>query len=200
MRVSVLSVMIALGIALGLSWEVSAETYLWTDEQGIVHMTNQWANVPESMRSRVSVRESSPEPRETPPAAEQAVHPLPAVEPQTVRQSPQPVPPDLAETPRLAPPPSAVAPYAGDTSVLIPNHRPFVHRPKKLSPAFPYNVRRDPFDPNFVWVGRNRVPKATFTYPHVSLEQQAQFRNRIRRLEQRKSGPHNPSPAHPVRP
>jgi hypothetical protein len=200
MRVSVLWMMLALGIALGLSCEVSAEIYLWTDERGVVHMTDQWTNVPESMRSRVSVREGSPEPRETPPAAEQAGRPLPPVEPHTVRQPPQQMPPDLAETPPLAPPSSAVAPYASDTSVLIPTYRPFVHRPKKLSPPFPYNVRLDPFDPNFVRVGPNRVPKDTFTYPRVSLEQQARFRNRIRALEQRKSGSHNASPAHPGRP
>jgi hypothetical protein len=55
--------MVGFGLALAIimtgNRETSAEIYLWTDAQGVVHMTDQWANVPESMRSRTSVRESS---------------------------------------------------------------------------------------------------------------------------------------------
>jgi hypothetical protein len=200
MRAIVFWVMVTLGIVLGLSWEVSAEIYSWTDEQGVVHMTDQWTNVPEPMRSRVSVRESSPQPSDSLPASRQAERPLPPVEPQTVRPPTLQPPPDLGETPSLAPPSSSAAPYVQDTPVLIPNDRPFVRHPRKLSPPFPYNVRLDPFDQNFVWVGPNRVPKDAFTYPHVSLDEQAKFHDRVRALEQRKSGPHRASPAQPVRP
>jgi hypothetical protein len=197
MREKVVGVMVALAIVLGLTIEVSAEIYLWTDERGMVHMTNQWANVPESARSRVSVRESSPALSEGTPTMEQATQP---VEPRIVEQAPVQMPPDLAQTlPPTAPSPTVI-PYSGDSSGLIPRHRPFVHHPKKLSPPFPHNVRLDPFDPNFVWVGPSRVPKDTFTYPHISLDKQAQFRNRIRALEQRRSAPRKTIPTQPVRP
>jgi hypothetical protein len=173
------------------------EIYLWTDEQGVVHMTNQWANVPESARPRVSVRDSAPPPPEGMPATEPAARPD---EPVTVRQPPLQMSPDLAQVPpALALPPSDV-PYANGSSVLIPSSRPFVHRPKKVSPPFPYNVRLDPVDPDFVWVGPNRVPKETFTYPRVPLDVQARFSNRIRSLEQRRSAPPTIMPAKPGRP
>jgi hypothetical protein len=187
----------AVAMVLGGGVKASAEMYLWTDEWGVVHMTNQWANVPESARARVSVRDSAPPPSEGTPSMEPVARP---VEPVTVRHPPMQVPPDLAQTPpTVAPSPSGV-PYLGDSSVLIPNSRPFVHHPKKVSPPFPHNVRLDPVDPNFVWVGRNRVPKDTFTYPRVSLDAQAQFRNRIRSLEQRRSVPPTTFPTSPVRP
>jgi hypothetical protein len=187
----------AVAMVLGGGVKASAEIYLWTDEWGVVHMTNQWANVPESARARVSVRDSAPAPSEGTPSMEPVARP---VEPVTVRQPPMQMPPDLAQTPPpVAPSPSGV-PYLGDSSVLIPNSRPFVHHPKKVSPPFPHNVRLDPVDPNFVWVGRNRVPKDTFTYPRVSLDAQAQFRNRIRSLEQRRSVPPTTFPISPVRP
>jgi hypothetical protein len=187
----------AVAMVLGGGVKASAEIYLWTDEWGVVHMTNQWANVPDSARARVSVRDSAPPPSEGTPSMEPVARP---VEPVTVRQPPMQMPPDLAQTPPpVAPSPSGV-PYLGDSSVLIPNSRPFVHHPKKVSPPFPHNVRLDPVDPNFVWVGRNRVPKDTFTYPRVSLDAQAQFRNRIRSLEQRRSVPPTTFPISPVRP
>jgi Domain of unknown function (DUF4124) len=190
-------VVVALGIVLGGGVRARAEMYLWTDELGVVHMTNQWANVPESARARVSVRDSTPPPSEGPPAAEPA---LPPVEPAPVRQSPMQMPPDLEQVPATVTPSPYGVPYFGDSSVLIPNSQPFVHRPKKVSPPFPYNVRLDPVDPNFVWVGRNRVPKETFTYPRVSLDAQAQFRNRIRTLEQRRMGPHTTFSTQSTRP
>jgi hypothetical protein len=187
----------AMAMVLGGGVKASAEMYLWTDEWGVVHMTNQWANVPESARARVSVRDSAPPPSEGTPSMEPVARP---VEPVTVRQPPMQMPPDLSQTPPpVAPSPSGV-PYLGDASVLIPNSRPFVHHPKKVSPPFPHNVRLDPVDPNFVWVGRNRVPKDTFTYPRVSLDAQAQFRNRIRSLEQRSPTPPTTFPTPPVRP
>jgi Domain of unknown function (DUF4124) len=197
MKGRMLGVLVAVGMVLGLAMGARADIYLWTDEQGAVHMTNQWANVPESARSRVSVRESSAAASEGAPAMEQATHP---VEPLILKQPPLQMPPDLTQTlPPTAPAP-AVTPYSGESSVLIPSKRPFIHRPKKLSPPFPHNVRLDPFDPNFVWVGRNRVPKETFTYPRVSLDKQAQFRNRIRALEQRRSAPRKTFPTQPAHP
>jgi hypothetical protein len=190
-----LTVTLVLILVVGV--EASAEIYLWTDERGVVHMTNQWANVPESARAGVSVRESLAAPSEGKPPTAETTSP---VAPLTVKHPPVQMAPDLAETsPPAAPSPSVVL-YAREPSVLIPRNRPFVHHPKKLSPPFPYNVRLDPFDPNFVWVGPSRVPKDTFTYPRISLDKQAQFRDRIRALEQRRSSPHKtfpPKPAHP---
>jgi hypothetical protein len=193
----VFRVAVALAVVLGGGVKASAEMYLWTDERGVVHMTNQWANVPESARARVSVRDSALPPSEGTPATEPAARP---VDPGTVQQPPMQMPPDLAQTPPTAAPSPSGMPYPGDSSVLIANSRPFVHHPKKVSPPFPHNVRLDPVDPNFVWVGRNRVPKDTFTYPRVSLDAQAQFRNRIRSLEQRRSAPPTTFPTPPVRP
>jgi hypothetical protein len=184
-------------IVLGGGVKASAEIYLWTDEQGVVHMTNQWANVPESARAQVSVRESAPPPSEGTPAMEPAAHP---VGPVTVGLPRMPMPPDLAQTPPIVAPSPPGVTYSGDWSALIPNFRPFVHHPRKVSPPFPYNARLDPIDPDFVWVGRNRVPKNTFTYPRISLDAQAQFRNRIRSLEQRRSVPPVTFPTQPIRP
>jgi hypothetical protein len=107
--------------------------------------------------------------------------------------------PDIAQTPPEPLPEPPVVLYPRESSVLIPSYRPFVHHPKKLSPPFPYNVRLDPFDSNFVWVGANRVPKDTFTYPRISLDKQARFQNRIQVLEQRHSAPHRMFPGHPGR-
>jgi hypothetical protein len=200
MRGGVVWLTVVLGMVLGLGAEAHAEIYLWTDERGVMHMTNQWANVPESARARVSVRESTPPPSEGTLAMEPAA---PPVEPRTVTQPAvqmPPEPPDLAQTPSMAAPLPSVAPYPPESSVLIPHSRPFVRHPKKVSPPFPYNVRLDPFDPNFVWVGKNRVPKDTFTYPRVSLDTQAQFRNRLRTLEQRRSAPQKTLPTKPVHP
>jgi hypothetical protein len=197
MRGWALWLLVALGMVLGLEVEANAEIYLWTDERGVVHMTDQWTNVPESARSGVSVRESSAAPSENAPAMEQAPSP---VEPLTLMQPPLQIAPDVAQAPPTVIPPPSGVPYPRESSVLIPNSRPFVHQPKKLSPPFPYNVRLDPFDPNFVWVGPNRVPKETFTYPRVSLDTQAQFRDRLRALEQRRSAPQKTFPRKPTRP
>src|ERR1700752_353389 len=93
---SVFWVAVVLALVLGGGVKASAEMYLWTDERGVVHMTNQWANVPELARTRVSVRESTPSRSEGPPATEPAARPG---EPVTVRQPPMQMPPDLAQTP-----------------------------------------------------------------------------------------------------
>jgi hypothetical protein len=188
---------VALGMVLGSVVEASAEIYLWTDERGVVHMTNQWANVPESALAQVSVRESLAAPSAATPVMDQAARP---VDPLMVKQPPLQMAPDLTQTPPTAAPRPPVVLYPRESSGLIPSDRPFVHHPKKLSPPFPYNVRRDPFDPNFVWVGPNRVPKDIFTYPRVSLDTQAQFRDRIRALEQRRAIPHKTFPTTPAHP
>ena len=181
-----LGVAVAMAIVLGGGVKADAEIYLWTDEQDVVHMTNQWSNVPEPARARVLVRDTTPPLNDDTPALEPMARPLESV---PVRPSPMQMPPDLA----LTSPSGALLPfdrpYTTDLPVLLPNSRTFVHHPNKVSPPFPYNIRLDPVDPNFVWVGRNRVPKDTFTYPRVSLDAQAQLRNRIRSLEQRRSIP-----------
>jgi hypothetical protein len=183
MRTRAVGVALALLVILSFGWETSADIYIWTDEQGIVHMTDQWDNVPAPMRSRVTVRERTlrSDPAPSPPTLPQA----PPAEPLTLRPQPLQMAPDLPENPSVA----AVPPSSPDYRVLIPHHRPFIYRPKRPEPPFPYNVRLDPVDPNFVWVGPNRVPRDTFAYPRIPLEKQAQFRERIRQLEQRRSGP-----------
>ena len=83
------------------------------------------------------------------------------------------MPPDLAQTPPtgLLRPPSVT--YPSDSSVLIPNSRPFVHHPKKVSPHF-LTTCGSSIDPNFVWVGRNRVPKDTL---HIPVSRSTHKRN-----------------------
>jgi hypothetical protein len=186
----------ALGMVLGLAMEASSEIYLWTDERGVVHMTNQWAHVPEAAHSRVSVRQSSAVPHESTPAMEQAIRP---VEPSAVKLPPFQIAPDFSQEPPTAPPSTSVMPYTDELSVLIPRSRPLIHHRKRLSPPFPHNVRLDPFDPNFVWVGPNRVPKDDLTYPRVSLDTQAQFRNRLRTLERGRAAPHKNLPTRSTR-
>ncbi len=177
-------VVVAMAVVLGGGVKAEAEIYLWTDEQGVVHMTDQWSHVPESARARVVIRDTTPPLNDGTPAMELVARPLESV---PVRPSPMPMPPDLSRTsPSGAPSPSGV-PYTNELPVLLPETQSYVRHPNKGSPPFPYNIRLDPVDPNFVWVGRNRVPKDTFTYPRVSVDAQAQFRNRIRSLEQRHS-------------
>jgi hypothetical protein len=191
-------VAVVVATLLGGGVTAHGEMYLWTDEQGVVHMTNQWGNVPESARARVSVRDGAPPPPEGTPAMEPAARPD---DPVAVRQPPMQMSPDLAQVPPVMASPPPDERYPAGSSVLIPYSRPFVYHPKKVSPPFPYNVRLDPVDPNFVWVGPSRVPKEAFTYPRVSLDVQAQFRNRIRSLEQRRSAPPRAAvPAKPGRP
>jgi hypothetical protein len=197
MRGRVVWVAVALGMVLGVGVQADAEIYLWTDERGIVHMTDQWASVPESARAQVSVREGTPPSGAGTSAVAPTTRP---VEPVTIRQPPLQMSPDLAPAPSTGAPSLSVVPSLHETSVFVPSSRPFVRRPKKVSPPFPYNVRLDPFDPNFVWVDRNRVPKDTFTYPRVSLDTQAQFRNRLRALEHRRPRLQKTLPIKPVHP
>jgi len=197
MRGWVLWSLVALGMVLGLAAEAHAEIYLWTDESGVVHMTDQWTNVPESARPSVSVRESSTTPGAAETPREQAVSPS---APFAIEEPPLQMAPDVVQTPPTAAPLPSVPPFPYESSVLVPNGRPFVHQPKKPSPPFPYNVRLDPSDRNFVWVGPNRVSKDAFTYPRVSLDTQAQFRNRMRALEQRRPPPQKTFPTQPTHP
>jgi hypothetical protein len=196
MRGWVLWLLVALGMVLELVVEVNAEIYLWTDERGVVHMTDQWTNVPESARAGVSVRESSVAPSESVAPREQEVHPRESF---AIEQPPLHMAPDVAQTPPTPDPLPSALPIPYESSVLVPNGRPFVHQSTKPSPPFPYNVRLDRFDPDFVWVGPNRVPKDTFTYPHVSLDTQAQFNHRIRTLEQRRFQQQKPFRTRPKR-
>jgi hypothetical protein len=137
MRGEMFWLMVALGVVLRLGSAVNAELYLWTDERGVVHMTDQWANVPESARSRVSVRESSAAPQAGPLGTEHATRP---VEPVIVEQPPSQMAPDLVQTPASPEPTPPLVVYPRESFGLIPSHRPFIHHPKKPSPPFPYNV------------------------------------------------------------
>jgi hypothetical protein len=188
--------LIALGLVLGLVVRANAAIYLWTDEQGVVHMTDQWTNVPESARPSISVRESSTAPSADAAPRQQETDPR---EPLAVEEPPLQIAPDVAQTPPPVAPLPSTLPIPNESSILVPNSRPFVHQLKKPSSPFPSNVRLDPFDADFVWVGPNRVPKETFTYPRVSLDTQAQFRKRLRVMEQRRSSPQKTFPGQPTR-
>jgi hypothetical protein len=193
MRGRALGAALALAVWLGSSGGAAwADIYLWSDEQGVVHMTDRWDNVPAPMRPRAMVRESTsrPEPAPSPPAP-----PVSQGQPTEPSLSRSPLP---QGSPEVSEPSSAmVAPLPSPHDrVLAPSRRPFIPRPKRLEPPFPHNVRLDPFDPNFVWVGPNRVPKDTFRYPNIPLDKQAQFQERIRQLEQRRSSPGKALPPH----
>jgi hypothetical protein len=186
MRRGAIGAALALVVLFGSGRDIRAgEIYLWTDEQGVVHMTDQWDNVPTPMRSQVTVRESPIRPDPVPPPSSPPVVEANPTEPLTPRPQPFEMSPDLPKTP-----PATVAPPASpDSRALIPHHRPFIHRAKRPELPFPYNVRLDPVDPSFVWVGPNRVPKDSLSYPRIPLDKQAQFRERVRQLEQRRSSP-----------
>jgi hypothetical protein len=196
MRLGGIGLAVALATMLAFGLEAAAEIYMWTDAQGVVHMTDQWAGVPEAMRPHVSVRDSSAAP--VPPAPQASLPDSAAPQPQT---SPQPLRPVVPET--TAPPTSdspsspPTSPEGRNSSWFIPRQRPLIHAPKRMTPPFPYDVQLDPHDDNFVWVGPNRVPKELFTYPRVSLEQQSQFQQRLRTLEQRQP-PRFQQPTRPV--
>jgi hypothetical protein len=185
---------LALAIILSWNWEASAEIYLWTDAQGVVHMTDQWANVPESMRSRVSVRESSISSTSAPQPSSQTGSQTTTPEALTSKQQSLQMSPDLTESAQPSVTPPSATPYPSSSSAFIPWHQPFIHRPKKFFPPFPFDVQLDPFDRNFVWVGPNRVPKDSLTYPHISLDRQMQLRDRIRALEAQRSFSQKPFP------
>jgi hypothetical protein len=182
MRCGVTVVALALTVLCISHVETWADIYTWTDEQGIVHMTDQWDNIPALMRPAVTVRESTPQ---SDPVRPSSASPLSQEQSESPTPRPQPLQmsPEISETP----PASVVPSPSPDYPTLVPNHRPYRYRSKRPDPPFPYNVRLDPFDAKFVWVGPNRVPKDTFTYPKIPLETQRQFRERIRQLEQRRS-------------
>jgi hypothetical protein len=196
MRLGGIGLAIALASMLASGPEAAAEIYIWTDAQGVVHMTDQWAGVPEAMRPYVSVRDSSAAP--LPPASEASLPQNAAPQPQTFPQPLQPVVPETTVPPTsdgLSLPPAS--PEDRNSSWFIPRQRPLIHAPKRMPPPFPYDVQLDPHNDNFVWVGPNRVPKELFTYPRVSLEQQSQFQQRLRTLEQRQPS-HFHRPTRPV--
>jgi hypothetical protein len=148
------------------------------------------------MRPRVSVRDSSAAP--APPASQASVPQSIAPQPQTFPQPLRPIVPDttVAPTPdALSSPPAS--PEGRKSSWFIPRQRPLTYAPKRVDPPFPYDVRLDPHDDNFAWVGPNRVPKELFTYPRISLEQQSQFQQRLRDLAQRQP-PHLHQPTRPA--
>ena len=62
----------------GLS-PVLAEIYHWTDEDGVLHITDDLGKVPEEQRGKVNVFETKPD-REGPPEEGPVVEPPPAVE------------------------------------------------------------------------------------------------------------------------
>ena len=197
MRGGVLWLLVVLGMVLEFAVEVNAEIYLWTDERGVVHMTDQWTNVPESARASVSVRESSAAPGEGVAPREQEARPASH---SPLRNHPcrwPPMWPRRHQRQLLCP-----LPYQSPMNPLCSSQLggPSSHQSKKPSSPFPYNVRLDPSDRNFVWVGPNRVPKEVFTYPRVSLDTQAQFNKRLRALEQRRTPPQKTFPAQPTRP
>jgi len=194
MFIRVIGRALALAIILSWSWEASAEIYLWTDPQGVVHMTDQWANVPESMRSHISIRHSSMSATSAPQLSSQTGPQTITRESLTSMQQPLPISPDLPESAQRSVTPPSVTLYPSPFSAFTPWHQPFIHRPKKFFPPFPFDVQLDPFDRNFVWVGPNRVPKDSLAYPHISLDQQMQLRDRLRALEAQRSSAQKPLP------
>lgn len=56
-----------------------ADIYKWTDEEGVLHITDDLGKVPEEYRGNVDVTETKP-PREVPPEEGPVVEPPPAVE------------------------------------------------------------------------------------------------------------------------
>jgi hypothetical protein len=197
MRGGVVWLTTLLGIVLGLTTEAAPEMYLWADEGGVVHMTNEWSRVPESARSRVSVRESAGPLREESLSTEQIPRP---VEPSATTVPPLRMPSKSGQEPAATPSSPSAQPDGSGWPWLVPSSRPLVHHRKKISPPFPYNVQLDPYDSNFVWVGPNRVPKETFRYPRVSLDTQAQFRDRVRALEHHRLVPQKGFPTRRTRP
>lgn len=182
---------IVLGIILGFAQAGAADIYSWTDDQGVVHMTDLWTNVPELMRSRITVREIS-----TPsvPDARPPAPPVPSTigsQTLTLKQKPLEMSPEVAGFPvTSAAPPVHVEPHVRhpfDTH----HHRSIQHSKKFFAP-FPHNVQLDPFDPNFVWVGRSRVPKDVLAFPHTSFENQWKFEERVRVLERQRTSSQKP--------
>jgi len=194
-------VMVVLTALLVYPTIIAAEIYVWTDDAGIVHMTDRWANVPPSMRPRVAVRESS-EPRQTePPAADTSQGPSPPSKPPMLQHPP----------PQLAPDTSGAPP--GDAVPLDVIEQPAPHRhpvkqrlragtfqPRPSDLPFPDNVQLDPVDPNFVRIGQSRVRKDTLTYPRISLEDESKLQARLRTLQQQPPSSRRPPQPRPPRP
>jgi hypothetical protein len=186
---------IALGLTVicGSGGSASAAIYLWTDEHGVVTMTDRWDNVPPAMRARVQVRETTP--RSAPAATPALPQPWP---PRPAESTPQP--PQIILVFAEPTPPSVSSFEFSDARPFIPRPRLFVRRLKRFDPPFPHNVRLDPFDPQFVWVGPSRVPRDAFRSPNIPPEKQAQFWERIRQLERRQTPGVKPFLSRPPRP
>jgi Domain of unknown function (DUF4124) len=197
--ITMIGLSLTLTIILGWTSEASAEIYLWSDAQGVVHMTDQWAHVPESMRSRVSVRESSVSSTSAPQLSSQTGPQTTIPEAFTSKQQPWHMSPDVAESARTSITRPSVTLYPSPCSTLLAWHRPLIHRPKQFFAPFPFDVQLDPFDRNFIWVGPNRVPKDSLRYPHISLDQQIQLRDRVRALEEQRSSFRKPLPPQSLR-
>src|SRR5262249_42783672 len=139
MFIRVIGRALALAIILSWSWEASAEIYLWTDPQGVVHMTDQWANVPESMRSHISIRHSSISATSAPQLSSQTGPQTTTRESLPSMQQPLPIPPDLPESAQRSVTPPSVTLYPSPFSAFTLWHQPFIHRPKKFFPPFPFD-------------------------------------------------------------
>lgn len=180
---------------------VAATIYVWTDDAGVVHMTDDWERIPPSMRPRVAVHESSqPIPPEA-PASVESTRPAPAPKPLAGKLPPLEISPDIAEVPGSSPPPSAIAePQVTHRHPLRHHARPSLPHARPLLSPFPLNVQLDPVDPDVVRIGQSRVRKDALAYPRMSLEDEAKFQARLRALEQRRlSSPKSPQ-ARPPRP
>ena len=84
--------------------DVRADTYYeWTDENGIIHMTNNPDNVPKGNKYKVTVREIAPQ--EVPrPAAPSATQPPASAAPSVAPESLPPAPTERGDEQQAAPP------------------------------------------------------------------------------------------------
>jgi len=68
---------------------------------------------------------------------------------------------------------------------VIPEQKPLLARPPRFHARellFPESFlvpRQDRLDPNFVWIGRYRYDKGLFRFPHVSLREERELRERF---------------------
>ncbi|MGH8058926.1 MAG: DUF4124 domain-containing protein, partial [Candidatus Entotheonellia bacterium] len=180
---------------------VAAAIYVWTDDAGVVHMTDDWERIPPTMRPRVAVHESSEPVRPEPPVAVESTRPVPAPKPLAGKLPPLEISPDITELPGSSPAPSAIAePQVTHRHPLRHHARPSLPHARPLLSPFPLNVQLDPVDPDVVRIGQSRVRKDTLAYPRISLEDEAKFQARLRALEQRRlSSPKSPQ-VRPPRP
>lgn len=152
------------------AWARTETFYRGIGAHGEVFFTDNPAAIPAGEATRIQVHFRTPQPAAKPrPTA-----PSPATAPslsttatQTDSQTAEEAVPPVASPPPVNPEPHPE---------FVP--QPYFRQRDAFRPERSLVPRQDPYDPNYVWIGRYRYAKKLFHFPNVSLEQERELRER----------------------